>query len=88
MGNFYVSRKQDIALSVLFPDWIAALFNNNPMLLAHTFDKDTVLDCYGLKFNRDPFDRAIVASALQLGLPLITNDRLIHEKQPCHIYWD
>lgn len=81
-------ENNDIALSALFPDWIAALFNNNPMLLAHPFDTDTVVYCHGLKFNTDPFDRAIVASALQLGLPLITNDSIMHNKRPCTLYWD
>lgn len=81
-------ENNDIALSVAFSDWIEALFSNNPMLLAQPFDTDTVIYCHGLKFHNDPFDRAIVATALQLDLPLITNDNVMHNKKPCIIYWD
>ena len=78
----------DIELSLTFANWVEALFANNPMLLAQQFDKDTVIQCHELKFHNDPFDRAIVATALQLDLPLITNDSIIHTKKPCALYWD
>lgn len=81
-------ENNDIELSVMFADWVEALFKDNPMLLAQQFDKDTVIYCHGLKFHSDPFDRAIVATALQLSLPLITNDNVMHNLKPCALYWD
>ncbi len=77
-----------IVLSVNFFNWIGVLFDDHSMLLSQPFDKDTVIYSHGLKFHNDPFDRAIVATALQPGLPLITNDSVIHNKKPCAIYWD
>ena len=79
---------KDIELSGSFATWVKDLFLNNSMLLPQAFDNDTVIHGHGLKFHNDPFDRAIVASALQLDLPLITNDSVMHNKKPCAIYWD
>ncbi len=41
-----------------------------------------------VRFHSDPFDKAIVASSLQLGLTLLTNDSVIHHEKPCKLFWD
>ncbi len=76
-----------IELGMPFSDWIDELFRYpaiNPVL----FDVDAVKIFHDVRFHTDPFDRAIVAVAIQMGLPLITNDRKMHDHQPCHVYWD
>lgn len=80
-------EKGSISLSKSFPDWVSELFRY-PAIIPTDFTAETVKLVYGLKYHKDPYDRAIVASALQLGLPLITNDGKMHEHLPCQIYWD
>lgn len=77
----------DIKLSLPFSDWVTALFKH-PMILSAPFDEQTAIQYHQLKFTTDPFDKAIVATALQFGLPLITNDSVIHDKKPCKLFWD
>jgi len=40
-----------------------------------------------LRFNRDPFDALIVASARNAGLPLITRDGDIHASAAVRVIW-
>lgn len=42
---------------------------------------------HSLNFNRDPFDRLIVATAIRLGLPLVTADGDITKAKPCEVFW-
>jgi PIN domain nuclease of toxin-antitoxin system len=42
---------------------------------------------HSLNFNRDPFDRLIVATALRLNLPLMTAENEISESRVCEIFW-
>lgn len=58
------------------------------MIISLPFDEQTAIHYHKLSFSSDPFDKAIVASAMQLELPLITNDALIHERKPCELFWD
>lgn len=41
----------------------------------------------GYSFNNDIFDKAIVATAVELDLPLITKDVAITESNLVEIYW-
>lgn len=77
----------DIKLSTPFEDWVNELFRY-PMLISHPFDERTAIQYHQVRFHSDPFDKAIVASALQLGLPLITNDSQMHHQKPCRLFWD
>lgn len=77
----------DIEIDKPFADWVDALFQYrtiNPL----AFDEDTVKICHDVRYHTDPFDRAIVASAIQIGLPLITNDGMMHRHTPCNLVWD
>lgn len=80
-------EKGSIALKAAFAEWVESLFSYRT-LIPQPFDEQTAILCDDLRFHGDPFDRAIVATALQLGLPLITNDGVIHERKPCLVYWD
>ncbi len=77
----------DIEINKPFSDWIDELFQYrtiNPL----AFDENTVKLFHDVHYHNDPFDRAIVASAIQIGLPLITNDRIMHDHTPCELFWD
>ncbi len=41
----------------------------------------------GFNFNEDSFDKVIVASAIELDVPLITKDWAITESNLVEIYW-
>ena len=76
-----------VTLSEPFDQWLDQLFSY-PAINAWPFDEGTVKIVHKLRFHIDPFDRAIVASALQLDLPLISNDGAIHDAKPCMLYWE
>ena len=46
-----------------------------------------VLIADGLRFTRDPFDALIVATARDLGLPLVTRDAQIRESGAVRAIW-
>ncbi len=80
-------QNDDIQLEKPFSEWIDELFRYsaiNPL----SFDESTVKLMHDVRYHTDPFDRAIVASAIQIDLPLITNDGMIHRHSPCKLFWD
>jgi PIN domain nuclease of toxin-antitoxin system len=70
-----------------FSEWIDDLFRY-PAINPLSFDETTVKMLHDVRYHTDPFDRAIVATAIQMGLPLITNDRQMHAHTPCELFWD
>ena len=75
-----------IQLSMPFSDWVDGIFEYqaiNPWPL----DLETIKIVHGLRFHNDPFDLSIVATAFRLDLPLITNDSVLHSKNPCNLFW-
>ena len=76
-----------IRLPKNFSDWLQDLFAYD-MINPLSFDMETVICNHNNYLQGDPFDRAIVATALNVGLPLITNDSAIHKYQPCELFWD
>jgi PIN domain nuclease of toxin-antitoxin system len=79
-------QKQKINLKMSFETWVDALFGC-PLIMPLSFDHEAAKINHGLTLLCDPFDRAIVASALRMDLPLITNDSLLHRLEPCQLYW-
>jgi PIN domain nuclease of toxin-antitoxin system len=79
-------QKQKINLKMSFDAWVDGLFDY-PMILPLAFDNEAAKINRGLVGLRDPFDRAIVALALKMALPLITNDAVLHAQKPCELYW-
>ena len=51
-------------------------------------ETEDIICSHGLTFSRDPFDVLIVAMTLRADSPLITADGVIHDKQPCQLFWD
>ncbi len=76
-----------ITMSVPFSDWVDGLFEYKAIVPA-SFEVDTVKNYSGLTYHNDPFDKAIVATAHQMDLPLISNDSRMHEHKPCKLFWD
>lgn len=75
-----------IRISIPFVDFIEKLFKNQ-MIIEQPFDRQVVAAYHGLRFSNDPFDKAIVATALLLEMPLITADGIIHDTSPCDLHW-
>lgn len=84
--SMLVSAKK-IALAMPFSEWVDRIFEY-PGIILYQFNLETLKIFHDTRFHSDPFDRAIVASALQLGLPLITNDSVMHRERPCSLFWD
>jgi len=79
-------QNDDIQIDKPFSEWIDELFQY-PAINPLSFDETTVKLLHDLRYHTDPFDRAIVASAIQIGLPLITNDQKMHSHTPCKLFW-
>ncbi|MBZ0189379.1 MAG: PIN domain-containing protein [Candidatus Obscuribacterales bacterium] len=82
-----LAEDNHIELQKPFSEWIDHLFQYsaiNPL----SFDVDTVKIFHEVHYHTDPFDRAIVATAIQVELPLITNDGMMHQHSPCQLIWD
>jgi PIN domain nuclease of toxin-antitoxin system len=68
-------------------EWASDLFSSSAFVLSPV-DLSVAVRYDETSFTSDPADALIVATALHLGLPLITNDSLIHAAKPCLLYWD
>jgi len=75
-----------IAIRETFDDWAAALIGRKGIDLA-ALDVDVIAEAHRLTFNGDPFDRAIVATARLMDLPLITKDDVIVKAKVVDITW-
>lgn len=75
-----------INLGIPFEHFLEKLFRGQT-IIEQPLDRDVVSVFHELTFSADPFDRMIVATAKFLQLPLISADSLIHEKQPCDLFW-
>jgi PIN domain nuclease of toxin-antitoxin system len=51
------------------------------------FGLDVIVQLHHLRFRGDPFDRAIVATAKLMDLPLITKDEMIVNANLVDIAW-
>ncbi len=80
-------EEDDIQIDMPFSQWIDELFQY-PTINPLPFDEATVKLVHHVSYHTDPFDRSIVASALQVGLPLITKDKKMHNHAPCELFWD
>jgi PIN domain nuclease of toxin-antitoxin system len=80
-------QKKRIALDMPFSKWTEELFLYPGISLA-ALDLGVVHNFHDTVFHKDPFDRAIVATAIALNSPLITNDSVMHQSKPCRLIWD
>lgn len=80
-------RRDVIKLNQPLSVWATTLFTCRGYRLVPV-DLPIVLEYEALLFSKDPADSLMVATALHLALPLITNDGVIHESKPCQLFWD
>ena len=60
---------------------------SNPAYQPLDISPDHVFMAEEMKFNRDPFDGLIAASARALGLPLLTRDRAMTASDDIQVVW-
>jgi PIN domain nuclease of toxin-antitoxin system len=82
-----LAKAQRIRLRLPLHDYVEEHFFANGIHLIDMTPED-VLNAHAQAFTTDPWDTVIVAVAQRLECPLITKDRLLHEKRPCEIFWD
>ena len=81
-----LNAKGKISLDDSFVDWADKLSLKECF---HIVDLESRIISFavGYGFNNDIFDKAIVATAVSMGLPLITKDVAISESELVEIYW-
>ena len=83
--NRLVERKI-VRLEVPFRRWAEEL-ERSPNFQVQAYTLEVLLESVSLAAIRDPADRAIVATALQLRCPLITADELIRDGEWVDTVW-
>ncbi|HEV2963101.1 MAG TPA: PIN domain-containing protein [Candidatus Angelobacter sp.] len=76
-----------IRIKQRFDDWVQQL-NSHKYFSIEDLRVYTILKSFELPLIRDPFDRMIVATALDLELPLISADIEIEETGYVDLLWD
>ncbi len=79
-------KANQIKLRWPLEDYVTDRFYAKAIIPVHMEEPDVII-AHGLNFTKDPFDTMIVAMALRIGFPLITNDSHIHKAEPCDIFW-
>lgn len=79
--------KQRLQLPLPFPDWLTRATESR-VLTVLPLDRDVVIAVDGLpsRFQGDPADRLIVATARTHGLPLATRDRAIRRSRTTKLW--
>ncbi|MDQ3748263.1 MAG: type II toxin-antitoxin system VapC family toxin [Acidobacteriota bacterium] len=81
-----LERKGKIKLHGGFSRWAETLLKNSGFGIA-PLEPAVIALAVGYNFNDDPFDKAIVATAAELSLPLITKDAAITGSNLIDICW-
>lgn len=79
-----------VRLSDPFNQWASVLLSRPGFELAPKGDEDIILSFstfINTRVNDDPFDELIVATALNLDLPLITADSNITDSEVVEVVW-
>ena len=80
-----LERKGKIKLNNGFSRWTETLLKNSGFGIA-PLEPAVIALAVGYSFNNDPFDSAIVATAAELSLPLITKDAAITDSNLIETY--
>jgi PIN domain nuclease of toxin-antitoxin system len=75
-----------IKLDKRFDFWANELLSGNGFEIV-ALEPSIISKSVGYNFNDDSFDKVIVASAVELDVPLITKDVAIAEANLVEIYW-
>jgi PIN domain nuclease of toxin-antitoxin system len=81
-----LEKRGRINLKDGFEKWSRKVLSKNGFAIAH-LETEIIAKSVGYNFNEDPFDAAIVATAVEFQVPLITKDVAITESNLVEIYW-
>ncbi len=81
-----LEKRGRINLKDGFEKWSRKVQSKNGFAIAH-LETEIIAKSVGYNFNEDPFDAAIVATAVEFQVPLITRDVAITESNLVEIYW-
>ncbi len=81
-----LEKRGRIVLKEGFEKWSRKILSKNGFAIAH-LETEIIAKSVGYNFNEDPFDAAIVATAIEFQIPLITKDVAITESNLVEIYW-
>jgi PIN domain nuclease of toxin-antitoxin system len=81
-----LEKRGRIVLKDGFENWSRKILSKNGFAMAH-LETEIIAKSVGFNFNDDPFDAAIVATAIEFEIPLITRDVAITESNLVEIFW-
>jgi len=81
-----LEKRGRIVLKDGFEKWSRKIFSKTGFAIAN-LETEIIARSVGYNFNEDPFDAAIVATAVEFEIPLITKDVAITESNLVEIYW-
>jgi|SRR5688572_4065968 len=81
-----LEKRGRIALKDGFEKWSRKILSKSGFAMAH-LETEIIAKSVGYNFNEDPFDAAIVATAVEFEIPLITKDAAITESNLVELYW-
>jgi PIN domain nuclease of toxin-antitoxin system len=81
-----LEKRGRLRLTDGFERWSRKLLSGSGFALAH-LETEIIARSTGFNFNDDPFDNAIVATAVEFEIPLITKDIAISKSSLVEIFW-
>jgi PIN domain nuclease of toxin-antitoxin system len=75
-----------LRITVPFAELVTENFHFQNLTITELLPDDLIL-AHNLRFNNDPFDSLIVATAQRLDLALITADGEISDSKECAVFW-
>jgi len=81
-----LAKRGRIILKDEFEKWSRKVLSKSGFAIAH-LETEIIAKSVGYNFNDDPFDAAIVATAVEFEIPLITKDVAITESNLVEIFW-
>jgi PIN domain nuclease of toxin-antitoxin system len=81
-----LEKRGRVVLKDGFEKWSRKILSKSGFAIAH-LETEIIAKAVGYNFNEDPFDAAIVATAVEFEIPLMTKDVAITESNLVEIYW-
>lgn len=81
-----LEKRGRIVLKDGFEKWSRKVLSKSGFAIAH-LETEIIAKSVGYNFNNDPLDNAIVATAVEFEIPLITKDVAINESNLVEIFW-
>lgn len=81
-----LEKRGEVQFKDGFERWADALLKKSGFLVAE-MSRSIISRAVGLGMNSDPFDKIVVATAIELDLPLVTKDAAITESNLVEVYW-